>query len=99
MMMAALTRFLLRRTGVTVLDRLVREGENLDGRVLLAAHGHRRWRAQLLPSPHPLRQGYGRADVVYALHPLGRDTHGFGGVKRIVRSENELIAWGWLVVG
>jgi hypothetical protein len=78
-------------------DRLAQEGEILDGKTLISAHGHRRWRAERVEAG-ALRMGYAPSDTVYSLWPLGGDTFGFGGVKRIVRSEHELVTNGWRVV-
>jgi hypothetical protein len=80
-------------------DRLVQEGEDLDRRTLVSAKGDRRWKATRLESPHPRRFGYPRDAAVYDLFPLGGDVFGFGGVKAIVRSEQELVANRWRIAG
>ena len=78
------------------MDRCVTEGEALDGLVLLAAHGDRRWRASSIAQP--MRFGYAQNEAVYRLTPLGGDYGRGGGVRSLVRSEQQLIAWGWRVV-
>ncbi len=75
---------------------LVAEDESLDGNVLIAAKGDRRWKARLTDSA-PF--GYSPKDDVYVLVPIGGDYgRGAGGVRRLVRSSQQLIAWGWRVV-
>lgn len=83
------------------MSRPIRSGEALDGALLAARTGSRRWRASLLAASDASVVGC-HGETTYRLDPQGWDVqpaqeHGRmnGGVRSIYRTEQELLLNGW----